>query len=76
MEERTEYRSYIIFWHAPELNDVSWAANITSGSPSFFPAMLPDTTELISGDSRDEMLANAKLYIDGLLERQANRNVA
>jgi len=66
--ELVEYRGFFIFWRKP-LNSGKWTAGITSGSPSLFPAIEPSGARVIGGHSRDDMLVNAKLYIDGMLDR-------
>jgi hypothetical protein len=65
MDERVEYRGYVIFWRKP-LNGGKWTANIASGSPSLFPAF--GMNDAIDGKSRDDMLNNARMYLDRLLD--------
>jgi hypothetical protein len=69
-DELVEYRGFFIFWQKP-LNRGKWTANITSGSPSLFPAIEPSRAGAIDGHSRDDMLINAKLYIDGMMDRSS-----
>jgi hypothetical protein len=54
-DELVEYRGFFIFWRKP-LNSGKWTANITSGSPSLFPAIEPSRAGAIDGHSRDDML--------------------
>jgi hypothetical protein len=68
--ELVEYRGFFIFWRKP-LNSGKWTAGITSGSPSLFPAIEPSGAGVIGGHSRDDRLVNAKLYIDGMLDRSS-----
>jgi hypothetical protein len=65
--ERIEYRGFFIFWLSPHNGGGRWMANITSGCPSLFPAIAP--SEAIDGCNRDDMLGNAKTYVDRLLDR-------
>ena len=69
-DELVEYRGYFIFWRKP-LNGGKWTAGITSGCPSLFPAVEPSGGGAIDGHSRDDMLINAKLYIDGMMDRSS-----
>lgn len=63
--EQIEYRGFFIFWRDPGGSD-KWMGGITSGCPSLFPATAPH--EAIDGSSRDDMLGNAKTYVDRLLD--------
>jgi hypothetical protein len=64
-DEKIEYRGFFIFWRDPRGGDV-WMASITTACPSLFPAIAPD--EAIGGRNCDDMLGNAKTYIDRLLD--------
>jgi hypothetical protein len=67
MENETiEYRGFFIFWRNPT-DAGKWLASITSGCPSLFPAIAPD--EAIDGRNRDDMLGNARTYVDRLLDQ-------
>jgi hypothetical protein len=65
MEEMVEYRGYVIFWRRFG-NDGPWLAQIAAASPSLFPATDRSMTD-IYGRNRDDMVGNAKIYIDRLL---------
>jgi hypothetical protein len=65
MEETVEYRGYVIFWRRFS-NDGPWLASIAAASPSLFPATTQSAATDIHGRNRDDMLANAKFYIDRL----------
>jgi hypothetical protein len=64
-DEKTEYRGFLILWRDP-LDAGAWMAIITAACPSLFPAIAPNET--IDGRDRDDMLGNAKAYIDRLLD--------
>jgi hypothetical protein len=64
MEEMVEYRGYVVFWRRFS-NDGPWLAHIAAASPSLFPAMDRLPTSMAS--NRDDMVGNAKIYIDQLL---------
>ena len=66
MEEMAEYRGYIIFWRRFS-NDGPWLAHIAAGSPSLFPSTAATAAPDITGLNRDDMLTNAKIYVDKLL---------
>ena len=65
MEEMVEYCGYVIFWRR-FCNDGPWLAHISAASPSLFPATARLAATEIHGLNRDDMLANAKIYIDRL----------
>jgi hypothetical protein len=67
---RTGRISRLLHILAETTNSGKWTANITSGSPSLFPAIEP-SAGAIDGHSRDDMLVNAKLFIDGMLGRSS-----
>jgi hypothetical protein len=64
-DEKIEHRGFIILWRNP-LDGGAWTAIITAACPSLFPAIAPNET--IDGRGRDDMLGNAKAYIDRLLD--------
>jgi hypothetical protein len=64
-DEQIEYRGFFILWQ-DLLGGGVWTARITTACPSLFPAMAPN--EAIDGHSRDDMLGNAKTYVDRLLD--------
>ena len=66
MEEMVEYHGYVVFWRRFS-NDGPWLAHIAAASPSLFPAMDRVATTDIHGFNRDDMVDNAKIYIDQLL---------
>jgi hypothetical protein len=63
--EQIEYRGFFIFWRDPRGDD-KWMGGIASGCPSLFPATA--SNKAIDGSSRDDMLGNAKTYVDRLLD--------
>jgi hypothetical protein len=65
MEEMVEYRGYVIFWRR-FCNDGSWLAHIAAASPSLFPTTAATAATDITGLNRDDMLTNAKIYVDKL----------
>ncbi len=60
-----EYRGFFIFWRYP-LEGGKWMGSIASGCPSLFPATAAN--EAIDGGSFDDMLGNAKTYVDHPLD--------
>ena len=64
-DEQIEYRGFFILWQNP-LDGGGWTASITTACPSLFPAIAPN--EAIDGRSRDDMLGNARTYVDRLLD--------
>jgi hypothetical protein len=66
MEEMVEYRGYVVFWRRFS-NDGPWLAHIAAASPSLFPATDRLAATDIHGFNRDDMVDNAKIYIDQLL---------
>jgi hypothetical protein len=66
MEEMVEYRGYVIFWRR-FCNDGPWLARIAAASPSLFPATAQLAATEVHGLNRNDMLVNAKIYIDRLL---------
>jgi hypothetical protein len=66
MEEMAEYRGYIIFWRRFS-NDSPWLARIAAASPSLFPTTAATAATDITGLDRNDMLTNAKIYVDKLL---------
>ena len=64
-DKKIEYRGFFILWRDP-LDGGAWMAIISAACPSLFPAIAPN--EAIDGRDRDDMLGNAKSYIDRLLD--------
>lgn len=62
------YRGFIISWQEPPMMGSRWTANVATNSPNLFTLMGRNGAKVIDGRNRDEMIAAAKKYIDGLLD--------
>jgi hypothetical protein len=67
--ESQDYRGFTITWQDPPLTSAKWTANVASDSLHLFNLMGRNGAEIIDGQTRNEMLANAQSYIDKLLAR-------
>jgi len=62
------YRGFIISWQEPPmLGSTKWSANVATDSLSLAALMKQSGSKVIEGRDRDEMIATAKKYIDGLI---------
>jgi hypothetical protein len=61
------YRGFVISWQEPPMMGNGWTANVASDSPQLLSLMGPNGAKVIEARTRDEMIANAKQYIDRLL---------
>jgi hypothetical protein len=69
VENRTEeYRGYQITWQEPPMSGANWSANVATESAFLFALMRRNSSKVIQGRTRDDMLAEAKAYIDTLLD--------
>jgi hypothetical protein len=70
---RTEiYRDFEISWEEPPFTSAKWTANVASNNPRQYDLMCGDRSgghgaEVIDDWTREEVLTNAKAYIDKLL---------
>lgn len=60
------YRGFIISRQEPPMMD-RWTANVASDLPNLLALMRQNGSKVIDGRNRDDMIATAKKYIDGLL---------
>ena len=67
--ESKDYRGFTISWLDPPLTSAKWTANVASTSLHLNNLMGRKGAEVIDGQTRNEMLANAQRYIDNLLAR-------
>jgi hypothetical protein len=61
-----DYRGFVISWQEPPLTGAKWTANVASNSPQLYALMGSGGATVIDGRTREEMLTNAKSYIDRL----------
>src|SRR5271163_4674595 len=69
INENENYRGFTISWQEPPLTGAKWTANVASESPHLLNLMGRNGSEVIDSRTRNEMLAEAKKYIDGLFAR-------
>ncbi|WP_300295957.1 hypothetical protein [Ferrovibrio sp.] len=63
-------RGFEITWLNPPLMSHEWSANVASNDPALMRLVqLSPSNGIIAGPTRDAMLINVKLYIDGLLTK-------
>ena len=60
------YKGFEIRWPDPPITSAKWTANVASNDPHLYAKMGISGVKVIDGQTRDEMIANAKAYIDGL----------
>jgi hypothetical protein len=61
------YRGFAIGWQEPPQTTAAWTANVGSEDRRLNAMMGIHGAKIIDGRTRDEMIANAKEYIDSLL---------
>lgn len=64
LKEET-YRGFQVSWQEPPVN--KWTANVASESLSLMRLMKQNGSKVIEGCDRNDIIAAAKKYIDGLL---------
>lgn len=69
IDRAEDYRGFTISWQEPPLTSAKWTANVATESLQLLNLMGRNGAEVIDGRSRNDMLANAKRYIDTLLAR-------
>ena len=67
MEQRHEYRGYVIIWQEPQPFSHEWQSNIGSDDLALFTRM-GCKIEIVNGTDRANMLAKSKEYIDATLD--------
>ncbi len=61
------YRGFVISWQEPPMIGRIWSANVATNSPQLLPLMRRSGSQVIEAQTREEMLAKARQYIDRLL---------
>jgi len=71
MTKEENYKGYIFSWQEPPLMVGGWQGNVASNDRALYVRMCEKTkkhgAEVIIGRTREEMLAKAKAFIDGVL---------
>ncbi len=62
------YRGFIISWQEPPMMGDGWSAIVATESRQLLSLMGRNGAEVIKARTRDEMIATAKRYIDGLFQ--------
>lgn len=63
------YKGFVISWQEPPMISGIWTANVATDSPQLFSLMGRNGAEVIEAQTREEMLAKARQYIDRLLPK-------
>ena len=58
------YRGFIISWQEPPETGANWTANVGSEEPHLYALMGRHGAEIIKGQNREEMILNARRYVD------------
>ena len=66
--EEMSHRGFVVSWPEPPLDTARWTANVASVSANLNALMEQRGAKVIEGRTREEMIARAKSYIDGLLD--------
>jgi hypothetical protein len=64
--EKREYRGFVLSWHEPPLTGAAWVVNVAAEVRGL-QSGIGNGAEVIPGPSRDEAIAKAMTYVDGLL---------
>jgi len=67
MTKTEAYKGFTISWEEPPLTSAYWTANVASEDVDLNALMRRHEAEVINGSTRDDMLAKARRYIDGLV---------
>jgi hypothetical protein len=67
MTKTDVYRGFTISWEEPPQTSAYWTADVASEEARLNALMRRHGAEVINGSTRDEMIANARKYIDALL---------
>jgi|HubBroStandDraft_6_1064221.scaffolds.fasta_scaffold492582_1 hypothetical protein len=68
-DKSDDYKGFIISWDEPPMFPDAWRANVASESLSLLALMKQSGSKVIEGRDRDDMIAAAKKYIDGLFPK-------
>jgi len=60
------YKGFTISWQESPQTSAKWTANVASEDCHLYDLMGRHGAEVVDGNNRDEMLVNAKRYIDKL----------
>jgi hypothetical protein len=66
MNKSQDYKGFEISWQEPPMSSAKWTANVGSDDTRLYTKMARHGSQVIDGQTRDEMIANAKACIDGL----------
>jgi len=66
MKQAEIYKQFEISWQEPPHTTAGWVGNVASEHPHLYALMRRNGSQVIEGRTRDEMIANARRYIDGL----------
>lgn len=67
MMKTEDYKGFTISWPEPPETGAGWTANVASGDPGLYALLHCRGAEVKVGRTCEEMLAEAKKYIDALL---------
>jgi hypothetical protein len=63
------YEGFVISWQEPPQTSAKWSANVATDSFQLLQLMGGNGSKVIDAHTREEMIADAKQYIDNLLGR-------
>jgi hypothetical protein len=64
-DKSQDYKGFIVSWDEPPMYADAWRANVATNEPHLLRFM-SGGSKVIEGRNRDDMIAAAKKYIDGL----------
>jgi hypothetical protein len=67
MNKTELYKDFTISWQEPPQTSAKWTANVASEDRHLYELMGRHGAEVVDSSNRNEMLGNAKRYIDKLL---------
>lgn len=68
------YKGFIISWQEPPMFGGIWTANVATDLPHLFSLMGSNRAKVIQAPTRDEMIAEARRYVDRLLSGDRDRD--
>jgi len=69
MNKNEKYKACEIDWIEPPLTSAKWTANVGSNDRAIATKM-GNQIKIIDGQTKEEMLAKARAYIDALLAKE------
>lgn len=63
------YRDFTIGWQEPPATGAGWVANVASERRDL-QALIGSSAKVIDGHNRDDMLSNARAFVDSLLDHR------